>query len=315
MMTSREKILAYKTWRQRIRLEDGLYTMGYLNMPNEWEFNYMPDRLDGKSFLDVGSNDGYFPLEAEQRGASRSVATDLYYDGPNGNVGGWNVEGIKLLRLHFQSKIEIASKSIYDLHEFNNKFDVVLCSNVISWLDNINEAIAQLCGICDDTLFIKDGFLTRFDPEPVLQYEKGKGLVAFRANLSYIREVLRVNGFNHIEIKPIFTYQYFDWQTDTFPSVKTDKEIQIFTLPDETKAEGKLNCRNAWKVSEIGNFSFIKNIGWVRTSDIEVAPRSVQSIPGKLLKGMLSENQYTDYIRKKGEENYVKSYMVIAKRG
>jgi hypothetical protein len=68
-------------------------------------------------------------------------------------------------------------------------------------------------------------------------------------------------------------------------------------------------------VSEIGNFSFIKNIGWVRTSDIEVAPRSVQSIPGKLLKGMLSENQYTDYIRKKGEENYVKSYMVIAKRG
>ncbi len=314
-MTSLEKILAYKTWRQRIRLDEGLYTMGYLNMPDEWEFNYLPDRLDGKSFLDVGANDGYFPLEAERRGAIRSVASDIYYEGPNGNVGGWNVEGIKLLRQHFQSKMEIATKSIYDLHQFNKKFDVVLCSNVISWLDNINEAIAQLCKVCDHTLYLKDGFLTRFDPEPVLQYEKGKGPVAFRGNLSYIREVLRVNGFGRLEIKPIYSYRYFDWQTSSFPSVIDDKEVQVFTLPDEKTGEGMVNCHKAWRVGEMGDFSFIKNIGWVRTSDIRLAPRSVQSLPGKLLKSVLSENQYTDYIRKKGDENYVKSYMVIAQRG
>jgi SAM-dependent methyltransferase len=314
-MTSLEKILAYKTWRQRIKLDDSQYTMGYLNMPDEWEFNYLPERMDGKSFLDVGSNDGYFPLEAEKRGAVNSVAADLYYNGPNGNVGGWNIEGIELLREHFHSHVEVVSRSIYDLHQFNRRFDVVLCSNVISWLDNINEAMAQLCGACNETLYLKDGFLTRFDPEPVLQYERGKGPVAFRANLSYIREVLRINGFRHIEIKPIYSYKYFDWQTEAFPSVVTDREIQVYTLPDASKAEGMVNCKNAWKTAEKGQFSFIRNIGWVKTSDISVAPRSAQSLPGKLLKSMLSENQYTDYIRKKGEESYVKSYMVVAQRG
>jgi hypothetical protein len=314
-MTSLEKIMAYKIWRQRIRIDENRYTMGYLNMPDEWEFNYLPERMDGKSFMDVGANDGYFPLEAERRGSKHAVAADLYRNGPNGNVGGWNIEGIELLKAHFHSEIKIVTRSVYDLHHFQEKFDVVLCSNVISWLDNINEAIAQLCAACNETLYLKDGFLTRFDPEPVLQYERGKGPVAFRANLSYIREALRVNGFRQVDIKPIYSYKYFDWQTSTFPSVTTNKAVRVHTLPDEMTFESEVNCYKAWKVAESGSFSFIRNIGWVKSADVEVAPRSTQSLPGKIVKSVLSENQYTDYIRKKGEENYVKSYMVIARRG
>jgi len=314
-MGSLEKILSYKIWRQRIRIDDqGTYTMGYLNMPDEWEFNYLPARLDGKSFLDVGANDGYFPFEAERRGASRATAADLYHRGSNGNVGGWNVEGVEILKEHFKSKVNIEARSIYELDKLPEKYDVVLCSNVISWLDNMNEAIAQLCSACNETLYLKDGFLTDFDPEPVLQYEKGKGPVAFRANLSYIKEVLRVNGFNKVEIKPIPSFKYFDWQTESFPSVINENEIAVYRTPNEISFESKVDCKGAWVVSEMDEFCFLKNIGWVKKIDIKTAIRGKKSLPGKIIRGILSENQYTDYIRKKGEEKYVKSYMVIAKR-
>lgn len=307
------KIWAYKTWRQRIAIDDqGHYTMGYLSLPDEWEHNHLQPSLNGKSFLDVGANDGYFVFEAEKRGAQRILATDIYHQGRNGNTGGWNIEGIQILQEHFKSKVEILPKSIYDLHTLNEKFDVVLCTNVISWLDNMNEALKQLSDVCNETLYLKDGFLTRYDPEPVLQYEKGKALVAFRANLSYIKEVLGSHGFKRFQVVPVISHRHFEWQMSTFPLVQSKQALTIFDLPDATSNSIQKICDGQWILAEEGDFCFIKNTGWVRKSEVKIAPRGQKSWMGKMVKTLLSEEQYGDYIRRKGLEKYVKSYMVIA---
>lgn len=315
MGSTLHRIWSYKTWRQRIPIDqNGHFTMGYLSLPNEWEHNYLPEQFNGQSFLDVGANDGYFVFEAEKRGAGRILATDIYHHGRNGNTGGWNIEGIQILKDHFQSKVEIQPKSIYDLHELGQTFDVVLCTNVISWLDNMNEALKQLSDICNKTLYLKDGFLTRYDPEPVLQYERGKSLVAFRANLSYIKEVLSSHGFKKFQIHPVISHRHFEWQMATFPLVGNADNIRVFDLPDTQSPSTSTNCKGQWVLAEEGDFCFIKNTGWALKSEVTLIPRGQKSWMGKMIKNILSEDQYGEYIRRKGLEKYVKSYMVVAQK-
>jgi 2-polyprenyl-3-methyl-5-hydroxy-6-metoxy-1,4-benzoquinol methylase len=309
------EILAYPIWRQRIPLgKDGLTTMGYLSLPGEWEFNYLPQSLEGKSFLDVGSNDGYFCFEAERRGANFITAADIYHDGGNSNRTGWSVKGVELLKEYLESKVEIKNQSIYDLSSLGRQYDVVWCSNVISWLDNMNEALAQLSNACKDTLYLKDGFLTRYDPEPALQYEKAKNLVNFRANISYIKAVLKSHGFKHIEVKTIYHFEYFDWQTEAFHGVQNSQEVDVFEHPLGGASSSKQVVKGAWVLAEYMDHLFLRNFGWVRKKDVEVAPRFARSWKSKLLRTVLSREQLNDYIRKKGTEPYVKSQMVIAKK-
>jgi SAM-dependent methyltransferase len=307
-------LLRHPMWRQRIPLDDqGMTTAGYLSLPNEWEFNYLPERLDGKSFMDVGANDGYFAFAAEKRGASEMVAADIYYEGENSNRFGWNIKGAQLLKDYFQSNVELQTRSIFDLKDMNRQFDVVLCTDVISWLDNINEAIAQLCSACKGTLYLKDGFLDRFDPEPVMQYEKGKKLVTFRVNLSYIKEVLKQNGFEKVEIKPIYSFKYFDWQS-SFPKAANNSNVSIFEEPNGQSNARQDGIKDRWILSEYNGFYFIRGRGWVKKEDVQVAPRLQSSMLGKIAKSVMNDDMRNDFVRKRGSEKYVKSYMVIASR-
>jgi tRNA (mo5U34)-methyltransferase len=311
-MTHFEKILAFKHWRQRIPLGDGIVTQGYILHPEEWALNHLPSAMDGKSFLDVGANDGYFVFEAERRGANRTVATDLYYDGVSGNMGGWNSTGVTLVKNYLNSQVQIISKSIYDIQELGESFDVVLCTNVLSWLDNPNLGLQRLSEVCNETLYLKDGFLMRYDPEPVLQYERAKNLVNFRANLSYVKTVLRSHGFKRIEVIPYYLHIPFEWQLENIPMVVTSKAVQVYELPDAGSVSKALDCQKAWVTGERGGFWFVRNLGWVKKTDVTLAPRGKRSFMNRLIRGILTESAYAYYIRMRGKETYVKSHMLIA---
>lgn len=313
-MTSLDKILAFKNWRQRIPLDSAVVTPGYMLLPDEWEFNHLPPRLDGKSFLDVGANDGYFVFEAERRGAKRMVATDLYSDGVSGNMGGWNSTGISLVKEHLNSKVVIVPKSIYDIQQLDERFDVVLCTNVISWLDNLNMAIEKLSEACNETLYLKDGFLMRFDPEPVLQYELAKDLVVFRANLSYINTLLRKHGFKRIEMIPMQIHRNFEWQISSIPMVTTDALVRVYGLPAVDSAFEEINCKGLWVLAEHNDFYFIRRMGWVMKKDVKTGRRGRRSSFNKIIRSILPESVYAYYVRKRGIEPYVKQYMIVAHR-
>ncbi len=290
--------------------------MGYLCPENEWEFNHLLPSLEGKTFLDVGSNDGYFCFEAERRGASQTVATDIYHSGENSNRDGWNVNGITMAREYLGSKVNIQSLSIYELAQLNQQFDVVLCSNVISWLTNINDALESLASVCANELYIKEGFLTYHEPDPVLmfvrQWNNNKG--KFIPNISYTREVLKLHGFKTFEVHPLNVYDYYDWQLTSFPAVAEPNSAAFFQSPLDTEPAGNAEIKGKWVLSEYGDCYFIRNVGWVRKHLVRTTPRKTTNWKGRILKAVTSEWSLNEYYRKKGPEPHVRSCMMIARR-
>lgn len=313
-MNSIDAIRSFTQWRQRIPLGESETTNGYLLLPNEWELNYLPTTMKGKSFLDVGANDGYFAFEAERRGASESVAADLYFDGQSGNKGGWNSTGIQLVKDHLKSHVQIVSKSIYNIHELPSKYDIVLCSNVLSWLDNPLMGIERLASSCNETLFIKDGFLITHQSDAMLRYDVETHAVYYRANLKYMETTLRKFGFKKIEFKPFYNFLQFQWQMENFPVVVSQGALDVYQLPKHDSEFTKANCHNKWVLSAHHDFYFVRGMGWVKKADVQIQSRQSKSIFKKWLRSLLSDAQYDDWSRMKSDDRSVKSYMVIAHR-
>jgi SAM-dependent methyltransferase len=313
-MTSLDAIRSFTQWRQRIPLGDSETTNGYLLLPNEWELNYLPYNMTGKSFLDVGANDGYFAFEAERRGASESIASDLYYDGLSGNKGGWNSKGIHLVKDHLRSNVQIIHKSIYNINELPSKYDVVLCSNVLSWLDNPLMGIERLAASCKETLFIKDGFLITHNSAAMLRYDAETHAVFYRANLKYMETTLRKFGFTKIEFKPFYNFLQFQWQMENFPVVLNQEKLEVHKLPNHDSEFVHAHCHNKWVLNTQNDFYFIRGLGWVHKDKVQIQSREPKSILKKLLKSMLSKGLYDDWARMKSLDRTVKSYMVIAHR-
>lgn len=313
-MNSIDAIRSFTQWRQRIPLGDSEVTNGYLLLPNEWELNYLPENMAGKSFLDVGANDGYFAFEAERRGATESVASDLYFDGRSGNKGGWNSQGIQLIKDHLKSNVQIVPKSIYNLDELNSKYDIVLCSNVLSWLDNPLLGIERLASTCTDTLYIKDGFLISTRSAPMLRYDADTHSVFYRANLKYMETTLRKFGFNRIECRPFFNFLQFQWQMEHFPIISNPEPLMVYRLPHSNSEHAEATCQNKWILGSHDDFYFVRGMGWVKKDVAVTQSRQPKSILKKWLRSLLSNSQYDNWARLKSVDRTVKSYMVIAHR-
>ena len=66
-------------WYHSIPLGNGLYTPGkrsYQDLAEKLEMMKLPSDLTGRSVLDVGCNEGYFSIEAHNRGASMVLGLD-----------------------------------------------------------------------------------------------------------------------------------------------------------------------------------------------------------------------------------------------
>jgi tRNA (mo5U34)-methyltransferase len=308
-----EDILSYKNWRHRLWLpKEKMYTAGYLMMPKEWSFNHLQDRLDNKSFLDVGSNDGYYSFEAEKRGASKVTAADIYYFGKNSNTLGWNREGIELFKRFSNSKINIESLSIYDLDPSLHSHNIVFCANVISWLPDMKKAVECLSNVTMETLYLKDGFLISPDHEPILKDQRNTGTVNFRANLAYIKELLQNNGFKKIETLPIYTYLSSEWQMKEFPSAYSTNEVQIFDLPNNNSNHIISKLNGEWITGSKDEFYFVRKIGWVKKKDVQTKSRFQPSILGKIARVILSPEVLNKRMIRYGNEPLVHSYMIKA---
>lgn len=313
---SLSNILSYKKWRQRIHLpQEGIYTMGHLLLPNEWEFNQLPKDLTGKSFLDVGANDGYYSFEAERRGAQRITAVDLYQSNVKGNnTSGWHAEGIQMLKQHLHSKVQIESKSIYDLDPIEVKSDVVFCSNVISWLPDMSGALKKLCDVCNDTLILKDGFLDKFNPEPVLRYEKAKGLVEFRANISFVKAILASKGFDVVKISTVNTVIPTEWQMKNLPAAASSKKVMAYDLPNTNAPSSEHVLKGEWITSEYNGFVYVRKVGWVKKEDVNVLDRYKPNPLSKAIRSVLPASVLNYRKIKTGWEPDVKSYVIEAKK-
>lgn len=114
----------------------------------------LPDRLDGKSVLDIGCALGYFSFEAEKRGAARVVGTELKPA---------RLRQANLLKGALGSRVEFRAEDLLAAPEPAERFDLVLALNVIHHLSEPVTALERLAGLARERLVLE--FPTLTDPK------------------------------------------------------------------------------------------------------------------------------------------------------
>jgi tRNA (mo5U34)-methyltransferase len=82
----------------------------------------LPDRLDGKTVLDVGCNAGFFSLEMKRRGAARVVGID-----PDERY----LAQARLASEICGLELDLRRLSVYDVAQLGERFDLVLFMGVL----------------------------------------------------------------------------------------------------------------------------------------------------------------------------------------
>lgn len=277
-------IFSYHGWRHRIPLGKGLHTPGYNTLPTEWDENHLPNNLNGKTFLDIGANDGFFSFEAEKRGAKHVWACDIYHGDSSFMTLGWNERGIQSVKEYLQSKVEIGNVSVFDLQEHRLHADLVWCSDVLSWLSDAERAIKIICESAGEKIFIKDSFLKSKDS---VRRTIGNGLqTVYRMSPAYLESEILKNGFRISWMKNIVATKLYEYQAEHFPAVYSNAEVPIFLLPnDKSEVIKTVQFSGNWLLYTFDNFGYVRDTGWVRISDVDIRQRITKNgIKGKIKK-------------------------------
>lgn len=261
-----KQVLAYTSWRQSIDLKNGYKTPGHVES-SIWEFIGLPEQLNGKSFLDIGANDGLFSIEAERRGATEIVASDLYKDSIDTMKNGWSNEGILLLKEYLNSGIELHSKGVYHLNELGRKFDVVIMNDIINWLEDIELAFKNIAEVTRGAFYLSDGFILD-NSTPKQVKPEGKTL-RFMYNLKYMIALLEKNGFKVELIKELNYQKVFIKDFLSSPKLILQQNTKVYQLPDRDSTFFTTNAREAKSNREQDGFFHIHQLGWVLKKDVK----------------------------------------------
>ena len=128
---------------QRIALPYGLSTPG--EDRTSTAKLVLPERLDGKSVLDIGSYLGFFGHEACRRGATRVVGAEM---------NGARLRQAKKIADCLGMPIDFRRLDV-DYDELPGRFDVVLCLNVTHHLRNPFHAIEKLVACAKERLVLE----------------------------------------------------------------------------------------------------------------------------------------------------------------
>ena len=306
-----QSVFAYHKWRQRIPLDSGLETPG-TNFAREWEMSYLPNDLSGKSFLDVGANDGMFSFLAEKKGATRVVATDIYTTTRNSHMTfGWNKTGIETAANLLQSKVDILDYSIYELDQIEGSFDFVFCSNVLAWLKDPLSALEMLASKTTQTLHLREDLSITSHGKPELRfvhdYQNPKATCFYNPNKEWFETVLRGLGFKQIEIRLIDEKDIVKHRQQQFAKYKIPNQTAIWNTPFDPSASDKTSESSEKRSTmEYHDFLFFPSLGWVLKKDCQFIPTSFEE-SGKLKSSIKK-------LMGKSEEWGQINFAIIAKR-
>jgi len=136
---------------QNIDLPYGLSTGGTDRSPTARAI--FPDDMTGKTVLDLGCKFGFFCFEALKRGAKRAVGVD---------VDPYSLERARRLAdcLGLPATFEL-----YDIERepIRERFDYVLCLNLLHHLRNPLTALERLAAVTDERLILESATMGRHD--------------------------------------------------------------------------------------------------------------------------------------------------------
>jgi 2-polyprenyl-3-methyl-5-hydroxy-6-metoxy-1,4-benzoquinol methylase len=301
------KILSYSYWRQSIELGDNYSTPGKVNK-DLWRLLKFPTDLKGKSFLDIGANDGLFSFMAEKKGASIIVASDLYNNSIDSMENGWSSYGIEMLKDYFNSNILIHKNGIYNLGELNQKFDVVLVNHVINWLEDIELAIKNLALVTSGTVYISDGFLLNTNlNDRIVPLDMP---IRHLYKPTYISDLLLKNGFRIDEITEINYQSIFINHYINYPYIQIPLNTKVFVTPNKNSDFKLTQSSKKISYSKVNGFYYIEQLGWVDENEVSISYNK-PSIFFKVAKMIGLLNLYYLFLNNKFKNKNDYSYFVI----
>ncbi|HEV2813680.1 MAG TPA: class I SAM-dependent methyltransferase [Solirubrobacteraceae bacterium] len=161
-------------WYHSIELPDGTVTPGAFDLRPSTGIVPLPERLDGKRCLDVGTWDGFWAFEMERRGAAEVVAIDVEdpdrWDWPprerlRKERGGLAVlaerkppgAGFTHAARALGSKARRVDRSVYDLDpEVDGRFDLVFVGSLLLHLRDPVGALARVRAVCAGEAVVAD---------------------------------------------------------------------------------------------------------------------------------------------------------------
>ena len=166
----------------------------------------LPERLDGKTVLDIGPWDGYFTFEMERRGAE--VTAIDYVD----------LDTFRALHTAFDSRARYLRLDVNELSADRvGMFDFVLCLGVLYHLRYPIEGLEKICaittGVCIVDTFVADGKEWLAGERPPLPYAEfyerrelgGQVDNWWGPTVGAVAAWIRAAGFAHAELLCVTT--------------------------------------------------------------------------------------------------------------
>jgi tRNA (mo5U34)-methyltransferase len=202
-------------WYHSLELAPGHVTDGMFDLRDQVGRYGLPDRLDGKRCLDIGTWDGFWAFELERRGASEVVALDLDDESeldwpprrrpaqfPETRRG----EGFRLAAELRGSKVRRVVRSVYDATpEELGSFDLVFCGSVLIHLRDQLLALERIAGLTapGGTFISAEEYdpLSGLAPFPVARYraDRESAVVFWQPSVRTWRRMLWTAGFDRVE--------------------------------------------------------------------------------------------------------------------
>jgi hypothetical protein len=301
-----QMLFSLKEWRQRIHLEGELYTPG-TRCDYEWDMCNLPADLKGQSFIDVGANDGMFSFLAEAKGAKRVKAVDLYVENTESDMtGGWPINRIKTVIKAKKSSVDVERCSLMELNKLNEKFDVVFCGNVVTYLTDVIEGIKQLTNITNKKLIIRED-LSDIKGKPALEFINTGDLNynMYRGNREYYQKLLAALGYKKITFHPVDEYKIFEMRYAQFPKHDIPAGVKVYNDPFTDDIRTTTEQRSSQAVSmKVNNRHFFSTIGWVDST--KSAESKIKMIPENSLRKKIFENKF--------RKNMLQNCMIFAEK-
>jgi tRNA (mo5U34)-methyltransferase len=135
-------------WHQSWEVVPGVRTPGVHDIDLLWHEAGLPENLEGRTVLDVGTTNGGAAFLAEQRGASRVVAVDLFDPAHF---------GFDALSAFLESDATYVRASVYELATVlgGEQFDIVLFWGVLYHLRHPLLALDQVRALAREEVYIE----------------------------------------------------------------------------------------------------------------------------------------------------------------
>ncbi|MBL8702111.1 MAG: methyltransferase domain-containing protein [Alphaproteobacteria bacterium] len=209
--------VAAQGWYHSIDLGNGVVTPGEFDHRHHLQRYRIPERLDGKRVLDIGTFDGFWAFEFERRGASQVVALDLDTFGdldlpprardkiPAEELAAKLGRGFVIAHAALGSRVERRIGSVYTMAaEQWGTYDLTHIGNVLVHLRDPAHALARMRGVTRGTAIISETV------DPDLDWQPGVSLIEYRGgtvNCNWWRfgeqslvQMVRDAGFDDVRV-------------------------------------------------------------------------------------------------------------------